>query len=157
MKNTDGQVKFGASPSGLYCGQNHDTDTSYGYRAPAADDAKGILVGSGTDAETFEDYVLQTKIANGSGAGQLAYVESELHSVSYEAGTKTLKNSLVRYFNNNSGAAIGVNEVGIVYYGYLANTPGNALVSRDKLGTTVSVPDTGQLKVTYTIQLVYPA
>ncbi|GAI82076.1 unnamed protein product, partial [marine sediment metagenome] len=31
------------------------------------------------------------------------------------------------------------------------------MVTRDKLASTVTVPDTGQLKVTYTIQLVFPA
>ncbi|GAI09984.1 unnamed protein product [marine sediment metagenome] len=31
------------------------------------------------------------------------------------------------------------------------------VATRDKLASTVTVPDTGQLKVTYTIQLTYPS
>jgi hypothetical protein len=31
------------------------------------------------------------------------------------------------------------------------------LVCRDKLAATVTIPNTGQLKVTYTIQLTYPS
>jgi len=66
---------------------------------------------------------------------------------------------MVRYFNNNSGGDIDVNEVGLVM-----NQPqggstvyGKRLQARDKLASTVTVPNTGQLKVTYTIQLTYPA
>jgi hypothetical protein len=133
-----------------------------GYLAPGGEDAFGIIVGSGTDAESFEDYNLQTQIVEGSGAGQLNHAASELHDVSYDAGTKVLKDELVRYFNNNSGGSIDVNEVGLVMHGSVGAGDNPAyrskvLVCRDKLASTVTVPDTGQLKVTYTIQLTYPA
>ncbi|GAH72404.1 unnamed protein product, partial [marine sediment metagenome] len=62
---------------------------------------------------------------------------------------------LVRYFNNNSGGNVDVNEVALVTNGYF----GGAHIwmqSRDKLGATVTVPSTGQLKVTYTVELTYP-
>jgi hypothetical protein len=128
--------------------------SGHGYRGAAASDATGIVVGSGTAAESFEDYALQTLIANGTGAGQLSYVASEAHAVSYDTVTRVLKNELVRYFNNNSGGDVAVNEAGIIFYtqynGY------RYMYSRDRLATTVTVPDTGQLKVTYTIQLTYP-
>jgi len=126
--------------------------TTQGYRAPAGGDDFGILVGSGTNAEDFEDYVLQTPIVEGAGAGQLNHAQSEAHSISYAA--LTMKNELVRYFNNNSGGNVDINEIMLalnhVFYGWVANC-------RDKLASTVTVPDTGQLKVTYTIQLTYPS
>jgi hypothetical protein len=128
-----------------------------GYRAAAANDDKGILVGSGTNPESFEDYALQAQIPDGTGVGQLSHIQSEPHDVSYDTPTRVLRNQLVRYFNNNSGGDIDVNEV------VLANSmqqPGawpRFIMSRDKLATTVTVPDTGQLKVTYTVQLTYPA
>jgi len=65
---------------------------------------------------------------------------------------------MVRYFNNNSGGDVNVNEVALVL-----NQPqggavyGKWMQSRDKLASTVTVPNTGQLKVTYTVQLAYPA
>jgi len=121
------------------------------YRAGAGIDTFGILVGSGVNAESFEDYVLQTKLANAT----LAHVASEPHSISYAA--LTLKNTLVRYFNNNSGVSQDVNEVALVAYGAAGTSACYFLVTRDKLAATVTVPDTGQLKVTYTIQLTYPA
>jgi hypothetical protein len=76
--------------------------------------------------------------------------------------TRVFKVEMLRYLNNNSGADIGVNEVALVPKvsasvdsgGY---APSPTLVARDKLPSTVTVPNTGQLKVTYTIQLTYPA
>jgi len=160
IKDTDGTIRYDGA---TYFGRKDTTltnsldGTSLGYKAPAGNDTKGIIVGSGTNAESFEDHTLQTKIANGTGAGQLSYVQSELHVISYDAGTKVLKNSLVRYFNNNSGGDVSVNEVGIVGYGSVYLTYCSWLMSRDKLATTVTVPNTGQLKVTYIVQLTFPA
>jgi hypothetical protein len=158
---TDGSVQYGAGPMAInpYVSDSVD-DVGFGYRALANDDEAGILVGGGTSAESFEDYALQTKIDTGNGAGQLAYAESEPHSVSYDAGAKVLRNELVRYFNNNSGGSISINETALVY---ASRPPGGGtgyqyyLASRDKLASTVTVPNTGQLKVTYIVQLTYPA
>ncbi|MBA7606572.1 hypothetical protein ES703_13722 [subsurface metagenome] len=117
------------------------------------------MVGSGTDAESFEDFVLQTPIAEGTGAGQLNHAASEAHSTSYAA--LTLTNTLVRYFNNNTvgETSVDVNEVGLVCQGAARNVVGGSkwLQSRDLLASTVTIPSTGQLKVTYTIELTYPS
>lgn len=133
----------------------------YGYRAPGGEDTRGILVGSGTNAQSFEDYVLQTQLTEGTGAGQISHIASEAHSISY-AGL-VLKNTLIRYFNNNSEPAgdRDINEVALVGY-FQAHTSATLgqfsfLMSRDKLASTVTVPVTGQLRVTYTIQLTYPS
>ena len=132
--------------------------TSYGVKAGAGIAGWGIIVGSGTDAESFEDYALQAAIAHGEGSGQLTYIAQEAHSVSYNAETKVLQDELMRYFNNNSGADIDVNEVGMVYRFYKAfGTVTNIRLARDKLSAAVSIPDTGQLKVIYSLELTYPA
>jgi hypothetical protein len=159
-KETDGNLRYGAAPLTIVTNAMYSVDgTDYGYRAPAGDDTRGIMVGSGVAAESFEDYALQTKIANGTGAGQISYIQSEAHAITYDAANKILKNSLIRYFNNNSGGNVSVNEVGMAWYTYRPATTYAArfLASRDKLATTVTVPNTGQLKVTYSIQLTYPA
>jgi hypothetical protein len=157
-KDTGGAVRtlsraLGTDYNGSCDGLN--PGTGHGYRGSAASDTTGIVVGSGTAPESFEDYALQTLIPNGTGAGQLSYVASEPHAISYDAIARVLKNSLARFFNNNSGGDVNVNEVGIIFYtqynGY------RYMYSRDKLANTVTVPNTGQLKVTYTIQLTYPA
>ncbi|GAJ11171.1 unnamed protein product, partial [marine sediment metagenome] len=153
IKSTSGAVKYGAFSVGVREDQNQDA-VGIGYLAGAGVPTFGIQVGSGENAESFEDFQLQTQIAEGAGAGQLNHAASQLHSISYAA--LTLKDELVRYFNNNSGGTIGVNEVTLVVSGY-SGTSVQWVQSRDKLPATVTVPDTGQLKVTYTIQLTYPA
>jgi len=152
IKETDGNIQEGEYPVAQYTSSMEGT--TYGYRAGAADASKSIIVGSGTNAESFEDYALQTPIAEGNGAGQLNHVATEPHSESYAALVFT--NEWVRYFNNNSGGNVSVNEVALVADIKFGITR-TILTSRDKLASTVTVPDTGQLKVTYTIQLTYPA
>jgi len=156
IKDTAGTTRYASRPIGQSA---WDIDgTGYGYRGPAGEDAWGIQVGSGANPESFEDYQLQSKIANGVGPGQLSYIEQDPHRIAYDPGTKVLSNTMVRYFNNNSGSAVDVNEVALVL-----NQPqgtqvyGKWMQARDKLTSTVTVPDTGQLKVTYTVQLTYPA
>ncbi len=165
-KDTNGLVAYGDYPFAFYLGKsispygNSADGTGMGYRCVAGSDTYGIQVGSGTNAESFEDYALQTKIADGASGGELNYVLSQAHSITYTGGTKVLKNDLVRYFNNNSGGSIGVNEVGIVVRVARITGPVNLgyfLMSRDKLGATVTVADTGQLKTTYTIQISFPS
>jgi len=152
-KNTAGVIKSGNGAMGQHTYNQSIDDFTYGYRGPAGDATIGILVGSGLNAESFEDYVLQTQIAEGAGAGQLNHAAGEAHAISYAA--PVFKNERVRYFNNNSGGNIDVNEVGLVGSMWITLNC-KMLQCRDKLGATVTVPNTGQLKVTYTIQLTYP-
>jgi hypothetical protein len=167
VKGTSGTVVYsttvGVGLSQGYQGSSYwnwsDATSGYpqGYLCPAANASRGIVVGSGTNAESFEDYVLQTLIANGTGTGQLSYVQSEATVPSYDAGSKTFAAALARYFNNNSGGSVSVNEIGLYVYGGAGGNASTIICnSRDKLGSTVNIPNTGQLKVTYTISLVYP-
>jgi len=158
LKDTGNVVRYGAGITIGYSALSWD-GTDWGLRGPAGEDRWGILVGSGTNPENFEDYALQTKIANGTGAGQLSYVASEAHVITWLPVALTLKNELARYFNNNSGAEVNVNEVALACKGYILGTsaPAYYMLARDLLVATVTVPDTGQLKVTYTVQLAYPA
>ena len=158
VKDINGAVQYGSGPVCLGQGVSVDS-TSWGYRGPAGNHDYGILVGSGINPEDFESYALQAKIANGTGAGQLTYVESEAHAITWNPGTLTMKNELARYFNNNSGGDVDVNEVALALRGYRpgSSVPYNYMTSRDKLVATVTVPNTGQLKVTYMVQLTYPA
>jgi len=155
-KTTAAVIRFGNIPFAQRYGANLDGDPTWGYRAAAGIATRGILVGSGLNAESFEDYVLQTQITEGTGAGQLNHVASQAHAMSY--GALVLTNELVRFFNNNSGGNVDINEVALVGDIHCHVTVAeHFLVSRDHLGVTVTVPDTGQLKVTYTIELTYPA
>lgn len=155
IKDTEGNI---AHADKSFCWSSTDsTDApTIAYMAAAAADESGILVGSGVNAEDFEDYVLQTLIEEGTGANQLNYVESQPHAISYAA--LVLTNTLVRYFNNNTvgETSVDVNEVALAA---LCSAPAikRLVFSRDHLASTVTVPHSGQLKVTYTIQLTYPS
>lgn len=167
IRETGGSVRTGNYP--ILTGHNSNSSstqsldfagTGQGMLAPAGVAYKGIVVGSGAGGESFEDYALESVIPNGTSPGTLSYIQSESPAVSYDGPSLTLTVTHARFFNNNSGAGVDVNEVGI----YLIGKAGSSgisnvtwMVARDKLVATVTVPDTGQLKVTYTISLTYPA
>ncbi len=168
IRNTGGSVLTGSFP--ILTGHDSnststtplDSATSFnqGVLAAAGIDSKGIVVGSGVNPESFESFALQTPILNGTTAGKLSHVQSEPVAVAYNAGTLTLTVTHARFFNNNSGGNVDVNEVAIYLVGKTgAGGQSNVawMPARDKLAATVTVPNTGQLKVTYTISLTYPA
>lgn len=154
QKKPDGAASAGAWPCGFRT--NDLSINGEGYGAPAGEDTWGIVVGSGLDAESFEDFVLQTLLDEGTGAGQISHVASQPYDVTWVGGTLTFGAVFARYFNNNSAPAgdRDVNEVAL--YARLGAGLLHCM-ARDHLAATVTVPSTGQLKVTYTIQLTYPA
>ena len=152
MKNTGGSL----SP-GSYRGFCFGVDSNgQGFLSPGSANDFGIVVGTGTGVESFDSFALGTKIAIGNGVGQLYTLKSEDPVDSYTGLTQ--KRTLVRYFNNNSGATIILGEIGLVGR---VNTGGDTwiytLFSRDLVTPAISIFDKAQLKITYTISLVYPS
>ena len=80
--------------------------------AAAISDLYGILVGTGTNAVTVLDYALQTKIAHGTGAGQLSYGACTVSADVIEDGSDVYF-LIQRIFTNSSGGDITIKEVGI--------------------------------------------
>ncbi len=153
-KDTGAVVVFDDTPLCMKDNQPCDDPTAVnGWIGDAGEDDKGIVVGSGTNAESFEDYVLQTLIVSGALGGQLDYAQQLAPALTNPA--LILTDTLIRYFNNNSGGNVSVNEVGIISKQMISYD--DILMVRDKLTSTVTVPDTGQLKVTYTVELTYPS
>ena len=144
-----GEASSGTSNRRIYVG------LGYGFYAGAGVDSFGLVVGTGSDPENFDDHALGAKIASGNLAGQLAYSVTDAPVVSTVGTTKRIQ--WIRYFNNNSGGAITVNEVGMYTKGCISSYAITYMLCRDLVSAGVEVPDTGQLKVTYTIQLPYPA
>lgn len=72
----------------------------------------GILVGTGTNEVTILDYALQTKIAHGTGAGQLSYGACTVSADVIEDGSDVYF-LVSRIFTNNSGGNITIKEAGI--------------------------------------------
>jgi hypothetical protein len=152
MKNTGGSLS-----SGAYRGFCFSTDgNGQGFLSPGSANDFGIVVGTGTGAESFDSHALGTKIAVGNGTGQLYTLRSEDPVDSYIGLTK--KRTLVRYFNNNSGAAISLGEIGLIGRVITGGDSSMyALFSRDIISPAVDIYDKAQLKITYVVSLVYPS
>jgi hypothetical protein len=119
-----------------------------GLQAAISAATSGIQVG--TSAEPFhgEDFVLFGAIAEGAGAGQLSYQAQPTPTSSWDDGDATFTTTYSRTYNNNSTAAIVVNEVALT-----SNMSGtNVLLSRDILASPVNVPVGGQLTITVSIK-----
>jgi hypothetical protein len=91
--------------------------SSLNFQATAAanDDSYGIVVGSGNTPPTINDFALQTKVANGVGAGQLQY-----GGVTFGLPTSNLTTShftVTRNFANASGNPIAIYEIGLYVKG----------------------------------------
>jgi hypothetical protein len=70
----------------------------------------------------------------------------------YNSTTRKWKNTIVRVFNNNSGADITVREVGLMYRSPLFGSDTYYLFAHDVLASGVVVPNGAQLTVTYEIE-----
>lgn len=147
-------LMIGSAPglSGVFCFSGNkvaqarpETETIEGSKI-------GIQVGTGDVAVTPTDYQLSARIAHGSVAGQLEYGGCELLSIAFADpnGEFTIR----RYFTNNSGGGITVEEVGIYSVGtdYDDYLVWPFLIARDLTGGVV-VANTEILRATYVPQI----
>jgi hypothetical protein len=117
--------------------------------AVANDTNYGILVGTGNTAPTINDYMIETLIAHGVGAGQLQYGLVAFGAPASDATTSQI--TVTRDFANGSGGAITVNEIGLVCrapYGP-ATSIEYFLIVRDVIGGGINVPNGQTLTVNY--------
>jgi hypothetical protein len=119
----------------------------------------GIRVGTGDTAFSPDQVALVTPIIAGSGSGQFGHVAMTTASKAYTAGTHVWKGSLLRIFNNNSGASITVKECGLYWSGGVYVNAGNNIFmfERSVLSPTVAVANGAQLTVTYEISMDFSA
>jgi len=73
----------------------------------------GLVVGTGTNAESFSDTALQTQIAHGTTAGTLDYGASVVNQASSDSTSTTM--ICTRVFANSSGGSIAVTEIGVYW------------------------------------------
>ena len=117
-------------------------------RAAQGNSTYGIVVGSGTNAESNTDIALQTKIANGSGAGQLLYGN---HSyINTKIVGANVDYEMSRTFMNDSGGSVTINEIGIYSKMYDGSYRYVCLV-RDLTGG-VTVTDGNSIFVRYVLR-----
>lgn len=119
--------------------------------ATLAGDIIGIQVGTNNTAVTPTDYKMNTRVAHGDGAGQLEYGGCEIYNKVVADPNASF--DIRRYFNNQSGGDIGIQEVGIYSVGSHADSGSGRvfsfLICRDVVAL-VTVADTELLRVVYT-------
>ena len=114
-------------------------------RAPAGDDSYGIVVGTGTTPVDINDHNLASKIPHGTGSGQLSYGETS----GYVDGSGLRQDrGLQRSFDNNSGADITINEIGMVLKINDGSNDYYIMIARDVISAT-TVPNGGRVTVKY--------
>ena len=120
------------------------------FESPVGNTNYGITVGTGTTAPTNIDYVMETLIAHGVGAGQLSYgVQSKTTTDVVGANVDMI---LTRTFTNSSGGTINVTEAGMQMIAMDDTVTARwFLVTRDTFAA-VAVNNGQVLTVTYTIR-----
>ena len=122
--------------------------------APSGEDQWGIRVGTSSQAVSPDDVDLIAPISHGTGAGQLLYGDS---NETHDFTSLTMTITIQRYFDNNSGSDITVNEIGLFLKLRLHRPDGTVeehitMWARDVI-TATTVPNGGRLTVKYTIQI----
>jgi len=116
----------------------------------------GIVVGSGTNANTTSTYALQTPIANGTSAGQLQYGSTGVSSPGISGNTVTV--TINRALTNSSGGTITITEVALyAQFFYVTSTPsvatGYFAITRDVLATAISLANGASTTIYYNLQV----
>jgi len=131
--------------------------SQYGYSqwalmAGVATSTYGIVVGTGTNAESVSDYALQTQCTEGVGANQFNH-GAQSYVTSIVVGSDVFFSTL-RTFQNASGNTITVAEIGLYYacYSYGTYTTYYICIVRDKLAATVAVLNGEVMTVQYTFK-----
>jgi len=117
--------------------------------APATNTTYGILIGTGITAPTIDDYNMETKIAHGTGLGQMQYSAVTFGAPTEDGSTSHF--TVTRDFSNNSGGSITVREIGLAVR--FTDTAGAAryfLILHDAVN--IAVPDGETLTVNYRLQ-----
>jgi len=103
-------------------------------------DDRGIVVGSSSTASAYSDYALGAKISNGNGSGELRYGDSMFTTVeSNTTASNFTEWRLVRWFKNESGSNVTINEIGLSSNANIASTNSVFLFDRRVTGSAVTL------------------
>ncbi len=111
----------------------------------------GLAVGSGNAAVTISDTKLNTKIADGSGSGQLEY-RANVVAAPILLGADTFI-YITQAFSNRSGADVTVEEIGIESSWGNNSVPTWTWLWMRDIVTAVVIPDGFSLVVDYKLQI----
>ena len=155
LTDTGGTARTGDSDNALLSNSGGISNRFMRANAGIGVDTWGILVGTDDGtllAKDINNYALGAKIAHGTGSGQLSHGDHSIVPVTHDGATYSYA-GITRTFSNGSGASIGINEFGLAT---MCNWDSGAtryfLLSRDILGTTVTVPNGETLTVSVRVK-----
>ena len=142
---------------------NHESTASVnadnGYMANSKEDTFGIVVGTGTAVEDFEDHALAAQIDHGFAAGELYYGAARTPANDqWTDANRTWKYKLTRYFDNFSvdQATITVNEMAQYSQMKVHTAIAKIMMARDLVSPGLDIPYLSQGQITYTYSLFFP-
>lgn len=146
---------IGSPPGGAFfpLSYNHATNANsfISYIPGYTGEYIGIVVGTDNTAVAPDDDAMGVLIAHGEAAGELLYGGTLIREPTFAGANGSM--IIRRFFENQSGGGITVEEVGIYAPAYVAaNTAYSFCIARDLTGG-VAVADTEILEVTYTVQI----
>jgi hypothetical protein len=115
----------------------------------AGDINRGLVVGTGTNAPTIDDFRLQSQIGHGTGSGQLQYSAVTFGAPSTDGLLSQF--TVTRDFANNSGAPVTVYEAGLYCRAY-PNADAYFCIVRDVISARIVVNNGETLTLNYRIQ-----
>jgi len=125
FESTNKTVQDTSDTGRTAAGPNNASTSWIELDAAAANANFGLLVGTGTTTPVIDDYNLETKIAHGTGAGQLSYGSVSLFPTRVVGSNLEVR--IHRGFTNGSGGSITIHEIGLavfnqgVYYFLIAH------------------------------------
>ena len=127
---------------------NWDNGWTYPFlNAPVNNTTYGSVVGSADTAVTISDYALATKIAHGTGTGQLQYSVETFGAPTTDAAGSTWIAS--RVFTNGSGDSVTIKEIGLIVQQYI-DAYCYFLIARDVLASPVTLANGETVTLNYT-------
>lgn len=126
---------------------NYNAATVFEIDAAIAVTTHGIILSTDTGTPAPLDYAMPSKIANGTGAGQLLYQVQGGTGLVVSANQSQI--SLFRTFINNSGATVTVNKFFLATY----NTANYVMILTEKLSSAENILDGQTYSVTIYITI----
>lgn len=112
---------------------------------------QGIQIGTGSTAESFDDYAIETLIEHGLTAGKMGYLTTA-HTSGWNAGGNYYYKNYERVMDNDSGGTINVTESTIVWR---STQNQSYLISRD-LFSAVAILHNEGIAIFYEFRTTYP-
>ncbi len=130
-------------------------NSDYNWGGASGSNNRGIIIGSGTGAFSFEDSTMTTYTHDSAPptAGRIFFTGNTPWVVSYDSGSRTWTINHSRFFDNLSGGVISnIGEVGIVQY-----SPNNQLEERTLFGSLVELAYKQALRIRYERSYQFPS